>query len=90
MLEAAVLLEAGWNAFVNEVWSTYVPAEESVARCVARDGKSEEAVRNIIAAQVNLKERVESSNVVISTVWEPTVTQRYCEKAWGLLLNRLQ
>jgi dephospho-CoA kinase len=28
-----------------------VPAEESVARCVARDGKSEEAVRNIIAAQ---------------------------------------
>lgn len=28
-----------------------MPAEESVARCVARDGKSEEAVRNIIAAQ---------------------------------------
>ena len=50
-LVAAVLLEAGWNNFVNEVWSTYVPAEESVARCVARDGKSEEAVRNIIAAQ---------------------------------------
>ena len=50
-LVAAVLLEAGWNNFVNEVWSTYVPAEESVARCVARDGKSEGAVWNIIAAQ---------------------------------------
>ena len=42
------------------------------------------------SSTVNLKKRVDSSNVVISTVWEPTVTQRYCEKAWDLLLKRLQ
>ena len=30
-----------------------MPVEESVARCVERDGKSEEAVRKIISAQVS-------------------------------------
>ena len=43
-----------------------------------------------INAQIDLKTRVEKSNVVISTVWEPDVTQKIVEKAWSLLNERLQ
>jgi len=31
VLDAAVLLEAGWDDFVHEVWTTFVPVDEVVA-----------------------------------------------------------
>ena len=28
VLEAAILLEAGWDSMVHEVWTTFVPKDE--------------------------------------------------------------
>ena len=64
--------------------------EESVRRCVERDGATEEAARSRIKAQIDLKTRIDKSNVIISTVWEPEVTQKLVEKAWKLLHNRIE
>ena len=89
MLEAAVLLEAEWDKLVNEVWCIHVPTEESIRRSVDRDNFPMEQVRKRIDAQIPLAQRVQKSNVVISTLWEPEITQQICEKAWNNLNQRI-
>ena len=41
VLEAAVLLEAGWQDEVDEVWAVTVPPQVAVARAAARDGAAD-------------------------------------------------
>ena len=89
IVEAAVLLEAGWNELVNEVWVTSVPVDESVKRIMDRDGFNEEQARIRIESQMNNKERIGKSHVVISTLWEPEFTQKIVEKAWDELIKRI-
>jgi dephospho-CoA kinase len=37
VVDAALLLEAGWDKFLQEVWTVFVPREEAVKRVSARD-----------------------------------------------------
>ena len=90
VVEAAVLLEAGWDQLVNEVWVTTVPIDESVKRIMDRNGFSEDQARVRIESQMNIKDRIRQSHVVISTLWEPEFTQKIVEKAWDKLMNRIE
>ncbi|AWP17790.1 putative bifunctional coenzyme A synthase isoform 2 [Scophthalmus maximus] len=90
VVDAAVLLEAGWTDMVHEVWVTVIPEEEAVLRITERDGvTTEDAVRRLKSQWPNAKQ-VEHANVVLSTLWEPEVTQRQVSKAWNLLQKRIQ
>ncbi|XP_064895375.1 bifunctional coenzyme A synthase isoform X1 [Columba livia] len=89
VLDAAVLLEAGWQDMVHEVWTAIIPEEEAVKRIMARDGLSEEAARSRLRSQMSNSRRVEQSQVVLCTLWEPEVTRKQVEKAWALLQQRL-
>ncbi|XP_054252759.1 bifunctional coenzyme A synthase [Indicator indicator] len=89
VLDAAVLLEAGWQEMVHEVWTAIIPEEVAVKRIMARDGLSEEAARSRLWSQMSNIQRVEQSQVVLSTLWEQDVTRRQVEKAWDLLQQRL-
>ncbi|KAM6042608.1 bifunctional coenzyme A synthase [Theristicus caerulescens] len=89
VLDAAVLLEAGWQDMVHEVWTAIIPEEEAVKRVMARDGLSEEAARSRLRSQMTNSQRVEQSQVVLCTLWEPDVTRKQVEKAWDLLQQRL-
>ncbi|KAM6333865.1 bifunctional coenzyme A synthase [Alca torda] len=89
VLDAAVLLEAGWQDMVHEVWTAVIPEEEAVKRIMARDGLSEEAARGRLRSQMTNSQRVEQSQVVLCTLWEPDVTRKQVEKAWDLLQQRL-
>ncbi|MGB1598196.1 MAG: dephospho-CoA kinase, partial [Promethearchaeia archaeon] len=42
VMEAAVLLEAGWHDIVDEVWVVVVPEAEAKRRLMARNALSEE------------------------------------------------
>ncbi|XP_074018787.1 bifunctional coenzyme A synthase [Numenius arquata] len=89
VLDAAVLLEAGWQDMVHEVWTAIIPEEEAVKRIMARDGLSEEAARSRLRSQMTNSQRVEQSQVVLCTLWEPDITRAQVEKAWNLLQRRL-
>tara|TARA_Y100000588_G_scaffold90462_1_gene97371 strand:- start:859 stop:1449 length:591 start_codon:yes stop_codon:yes gene_type:complete len=65
VLEAAVMLEAGWEPMVDEVWVVIVEPDTAVARATARDGVEEEAVRKRIAAQLSNDERRAKADIVI-------------------------
>uniref|UniRef100_A0A8C4J3W7 Bifunctional coenzyme A synthase n=1 Tax=Dromaius novaehollandiae TaxID=8790 RepID=A0A8C4J3W7_DRONO len=89
VLDAAVLLEAGWKDMVHEVWTAIIPEEEALKRIMDRDGLSEEAAQKRLQSQTTNSQRVEQSHVVLCTLWEPAVTRKQVEKAWALLRERM-
>ncbi|KAF7708086.1 bifunctional coenzyme A synthase [Silurus meridionalis] len=90
VVDAAVLLQAGWTEMVHEVWVAIIPEEEAVRRIVQRDGVSQEDALRRLQSQWSNTQLVERANVVLCTLWEPDVTQRQIKKAWDLLQLRIQ
>ncbi|XP_072927930.1 bifunctional coenzyme A synthase [Hemitrygon akajei] len=88
VVDAALLLEAGWMDMVHEVWVVLVPQDEVLKRIVQRDNISEEDARKRLANQWSNTQRIQHANVVLSTQWEPEFTQKQIQKAWQLLQNR--
>lgn len=105
VIDAAMLLEAGWENMVHEVWTVVIPETEvstyptsshpyyrmhpalsqwadrclicvqAIRRIVERDGLSESAAQSRLQSQMNGQQLVDQSHVVLSTLWEPRVTQ---------------
>jgi len=67
VLDAPLLIEAGWTALVDEIWVTIAPEYTVIRRTTARTGLSESAVRARIKAQMEPGERLKRANVIIST-----------------------
>ena len=65
VLEAAVLIEAGWMGLVDQVWVTVVEPSIAIARASARDGVDETAVQARIDAQLSNGERIAKAHEVI-------------------------
>ncbi len=65
VLEAAVLLEAGWEPLVDEIWVVLVDRATAVARAVARGGLDAAAVEARLDAQLSNSERAARADVVI-------------------------
>lgn len=66
VLEAAVLLEAGWQDFVDEVWVSVVDTETAISRTIKRDGIDRAAVQSRIDAQLSNEARIEAADVVFA------------------------
>ncbi|XP_025096576.1 bifunctional coenzyme A synthase-like isoform X2 [Pomacea canaliculata] len=90
VVEAAVLLEAGWDKQVHEVWTTFVPKEEAIKRICTRNQLSEAEAAQRIDSQLSNSERIAKSNVVICPLWEYEYTRQQIAKAWALLQQRIQ
>ncbi|GAB1603370.1 bifunctional coenzyme A synthase-like [Argonauta hians] len=89
VIEAAVLLEAGWTDHVHETWVAIIPHDEAVKRIMERNKLKQEDAEARINSQLSNKERVKQANVILCTQWEYEVTQQQVEKAWKLLQERL-
>jgi dephospho-CoA kinase len=89
VLEAAVMLEAGWNRSTDEVWVVIVDPDVAVQRAVARDGVDEAAVRARIAAQLTNAERIAKADVVIDNSGTPDQLIAKLDEAWNALQARL-
>lgn len=91
ILDAAVLLEARWDAALcDEVWVCVLPREEAVRRAVQRDGVSAEQAQRRLDSQMSNEERVERAAVVLSTLWAGEFTQQQVERAWKQLRTDLR
>ena len=65
VMDAAVLLEAGWEDLADEIWVVIVPPYIAVERAVARDGLDADAVQKRIASQLTNEERSARADIVI-------------------------
>lgn len=89
ILEAAVLLQAGWEEECHEIWSMIIPPEVAVQRMMERNNLSEADAKARLAAQFDNSVVVSHSNVVFSSLWSYEYSQMQAEKAWNALLKRL-
>lgn len=67
VVEAALLIEAGWRSLAGEVWVTSAGEAQVVERLASRNGMSPEQVRERMRAQLSNEERNQYADVVIDT-----------------------
>jgi phosphopantetheine adenylyltransferase/dephospho-CoA kinase len=90
VLDAAILLEAGWQEDCAEVWVAIVPKDEAINRIVERDHLTTEQAARRVESQLSNSDRVTSANVVICSSWEPEVTAAQVLKAWKFVQEFLE
>jgi len=89
VLEAALLIEAGWVDLADEVWLTLVAPAEAAQRLMARSGLSREEAEARIASQLSNQERLEHADVVIDTDCSLAEVARRVDELWESLMARL-
>jgi dephospho-CoA kinase len=89
VLEAALLIEAGWVDLADEVWLTLVGPAEAAQRLMARSGLSREEAEARIASQLSNQERLEHADVVIDTDCSLAEVARRVDELWEGLMARL-
>jgi len=77
ILDAAILIEANWHKFVDEVWVVYTDSKTQLERLIKRENYSVEEAKNRIDAQLKIEEKLKYADRVIdnSNEWENTKEQ---------------
>ena len=88
VLEAAVLIEAGWTDLVDMVWVTVAPEDVVLKRLHDRGGLSEDQARARIRSQISSEERSKHADEIIDTDCQLSEVKDRVEKLWEKLRNR--
>ena len=89
VLEAAILIEAGWDHLADEVWVTVVSPDVAAQRSMERSGLSRERAEARIAAQLSNEERLKHAQVVIDTNCSLVEVAQRVDELWDDLIGRL-
>ena len=90
VLEAAVLLEAGWEDLVDEIWVVVVDPSIAVSRLRSRNVLDEEAAWARIRSQLSNEERIRRADVVIENNGTLAELRQRFQEAWEALRNRVK
>ena len=82
VLEAPLLVEAGWASLVDEVWVTVASEPTVLSRIKERTGLSEPEALARIQSQLSSAERVRHADVVINTDCDLDELRARVEKLW--------
>ena len=85
VLEAAVLIEAGWNALVDEVWALAVDRGAALRRAMARDGAELQAVQARLEAQLADEQRLAQADRIIDNSAGPGRLRAQLDREWQRL-----
>ncbi len=67
VIEAALLIEAGWKSQVDQLWVTTAPEATIVQRLMKSRGMTEEQILDRLRAQMPQEEKARQADVVINT-----------------------
>ena len=67
VLEVPLLVEAGWESLVDEVWVTTAPQATILKRMKQNKGMAEEETLARIQSQLSSEERVKHADIIIDT-----------------------
>ena len=82
VVEAAVLLEAGWQRLVDRIWVVSTSRENAIARVMASRDLSRGEVERRLAAQMPEAERRRAADLVIENDGTPAALRAKVEEAW--------
>lgn len=83
VVDAAILIEAGWTNLGDEVWVTIAPESEVVKRLGTRNNLSEEDARVRITSQMPAQERVKYADAVIENNGDLDSLKKKVELLWA-------
>jgi dephospho-CoA kinase len=87
VLEAPLLIEAGWASSVDEVWATLAPESVVLSRLMRKGLSKKEALARI-HSQLCSKERVKYARIVIENDGDPVKLKAKVRKLWQELHAR--
>jgi len=82
ILEAPLLLEAGWTSLVDEIWVTVASEPTVLMRLQQRSELSESEALTRMSSQLSLHERITRADVVINTDCELTELKARVRELW--------
>jgi dephospho-CoA kinase len=82
VVEAALLVEAKWDALVDEVWLVTARPEIVEARLVEQRGMTPEAIAARVRAQLSDAERAARADVIIDNSGTPVALRAEIERLW--------
>lgn len=88
VLEAALLIEAGWTSLVDEVWVTVAPEEKIIQRLSENRGMAEEETTVRIRSQLSSEERTRHADVVINNEGDLDSTREKVKELWQKLVGK--
>jgi dephospho-CoA kinase len=83
VVEAAVLVEAGWEYLVDEVWVTSSPEDMVLERLRLRNGLSDDAIKRRISAQLPPEQRLCHAQAVVRNSGNIGELQQEVESLWS-------
>ena len=83
VLEAAVLIEAGWLDLADQIWVTVVESAVAIERACARDNLSADAVQTRLDAQLSNDERRSYADHVIDNSLDQAHLFAQLESLWA-------
>ena len=87
VLDAAILIEAGWQELVDEVWVVRASKNEQLQRLMTRDHLAYGEAMSRIEAQMPLKSKLAHADVVIDNTTDIQATRRQVETLWKTRLQ---
>jgi len=82
VLEAAVLLEAGWEDIADEIWVVVVEPEIAIERAMQRDGAERSAIEARINSQLSNEERSAKAHLIIDNSDDKAMLVSQVNAAW--------
>src|SRR5207244_12799277 len=82
VVEAAVLLEAGWRGLVDRLWVVSTRRDNAIARVMASRGLTRAEVERRLEAQMPDAERQRAADLVIENDGSLEALGTEVEKAW--------
>ena len=86
VMDAAIMIEAGWTDLSDEVWVTSAPVEHVIQRVQARNNLPEEQIRARIDSQMSTEERVKHADAVVENDGDLDALRNKVNELWQ---NRL-
>ena len=86
VMDAAIMIEAGWTDLSDEVWVTSAPIEQVIQRVQARNNLPEEQIRARIDSQMSTEERVKHADAVVENDGDLDALRNKVKEMWQ---NRL-
>ena len=88
IVEAAVLIEAGWESLFDEIWVVTADEEEIISRLASRNGLSREDSQKRINSQMTSIERSAHGDVIINNTGSVEDLKENVESLWAQRVSR--
>jgi dephospho-CoA kinase len=87
VIEAAILLEAGWRSMMDRLWVVSVDRETAIARVAGSRGLTRREIERRIDTQMADEERRRLADRVIENRGTPAALRAEVERAWRELVG---